>query len=177
MAVGLPKDVRRMLEPGERVVWFGKPLRAPFLLKSLSTVIMAIPVLVMPLPFLMAAPQVLTHAPVVAFFALWYGFAAFIGLGPLIYNALVWKNLYYVVTDRRIIIRKGVVGIDYDALSLDLVQQVNVDVGFWDQRYGTGTLTIRAVGVTPLFFYCVPNPLEVYKLVKQAVDRAKDKLS
>ena len=81
------------------------------------------------------------------------------------------------MTDRRVIVRKGVVGIDYDALSLDLVQQVNVDVGFWDQRYGTGTLTVRAVGVKPLNLFCVERPLEVYRLLRQAVDRAKGKLS
>jgi len=177
MAAELPSDIRDILEAGERVLWSGKPLRAPFLLKSLSMLVMAVPVIALPLPFIVSIRGALLQAPVVAFFALWYSFAILIGVGPFIYNALVWKNLYYVLTDRRIIVRKGVVGIDYDALSLDLVQEVNVDVGFWDQRYGTGTLTVRAVGVRPLNLFCVERPLEVYRLLKRAVDSAKGELS
>ncbi len=174
MSAELPADVKGMLELGEEVLWTGKPVRAPFLLKSLTSLTLAAAIMAMPAPFYMAAPPgMFRHLPVIAFFVFWYGIACFLGFGPLLYNYLVWKNLYYVVTSKRLIIRKGVIGIDYDTLSLDLVQQVNVDVGFWDQKYGTGMLTIRAVGVEPLSLICIPSPLEVYKLIKRAVERIK----
>ncbi len=159
MAAGLPDDLRRILEPGERIIWLGRPSRAPFILKSLSTLFLVLPVMVFPLPILLSFPRVLRETPVAAFFTLWYGLALLIGAGAPIYGALVWKNLRYLVTDRRIIIRKGLVGIDYDVLDLSLVQQVNVDVGFWDRRYGTGTITVSAVGVKPVQLFCVPDPL------------------
>jgi len=171
---GLPSDVLGILEDREEVVWHGKPVRKPFLLKSMSLLFPALFIVVMSVPFLMVVPaNVFLQPPVLGFFSLRFGFAFLIALGPFIYNALVWKNLYYVVTDRRIIIRKGVIGIDYDYLDLDLVQQVKVDVGFWDKIYGTATLTILAVGLQPLNFLCVAEPLEVYRVVKEAMNRRK----
>lgn len=48
-------------------------------------------------------------------------------IGPL-YDYIAWKNIWYVLTNKRIIVRKGVIGIDYDMLELENIQQVNVNV-------------------------------------------------
>lgn len=37
------------------------------------------------------------------------------------------------MTDKRVIVRKGLEGIDYEILELVNMQQVNVDVELWDK--------------------------------------------
>ncbi|HFC49354.1 MAG TPA: PH domain-containing protein [Thermofilum sp.] len=49
------------------------------------------------------------------------------------HSFLIWKNVSYVVTDKRVIVRKGLEGIDYEILELVNMQQVNVDVELWDK--------------------------------------------
>ncbi|MET1159726.1 MAG: PH domain-containing protein [Thermoprotei archaeon] len=83
------------------------------------------------------------------------------------------ENLYYVLTNKRIIIKKGLVGIDYDVLDLDSIRQVNVDVGFWDKKYGAGTPTIQAMRVQPIKLYAVREPRKVYEILNKAVRARK----
>jgi len=143
----VPWDVREMLEPNERVLWCGKPLRSPFVLKRIGLAFIAIPWLIIPLIVIgTISPRALFELPILIFFTFWYGILGLIVFGTPVYSFLVWKNIYYILTNKRIIVRKGLVGIDYDILSLDSIRQVNVNVGFWDRKYGTGTLVIQAIG-------------------------------
>lgn len=64
-------------------------------------------------------------------------------------------------------------GIDYDTLNLDLVQQVNLNVGFWDKKYGIGTLIIQATGVRPITLYAVREPRKVYEIINRIVWETK----
>jgi len=170
----IPQDVREMLEPDERILWCGKPLRTPFMLRRIGFIFIGIPWLIFPLIILGATSmKILSEPPVLLFFVFWYGILGFIFFGTPIYSSLVWKNIYYVLTNKRIIIRKGLVGIDYDTLNLDLIQQVNVNVGFWDKKYGTGTLTIQAIGVRPIILYAVKDPRKVYEIINKATRARK----
>ncbi|HDJ97520.1 MAG TPA: PH domain-containing protein [Thermofilum sp.] len=165
--VGFPRDVREMLEPGERVLWAGKPARKPFVLKTLPVVVLLLPFLAAPLLIFAVAGDAFFHPFVLLFFVFWYGVLGVAALSPL-YSFLVWKNVFYVVTDRRVIVRRGLVGIDYDVLELVNVQQVNVDVGIWDKMCGTGTITLQSVGVSPLRLENVEEPRRVQKIIMRA---------
>ncbi|WFO75754.1 PH domain-containing protein [Desulfurococcaceae archaeon MEX13E-LK6-19] len=165
----IPQDIKEMLEPDEKILWCDKPLRAPFVRRSIGLVFIGIPWLVFPLIIIgMASTKFLFEPPVLLFLIFWYGILGFIFFWTPIYSSLVWKNIYYVLTNKRIIIRKGLVGIDYDVLNLDAIQQVNVNVGFWDRKYGTGTLTIQAIGVRPITLYAVKEPRKVYEIINRA---------
>jgi len=61
------------------------------------------------------------------------------------------------------------IGIDYDILDLENVQQVNVDVGFWDRLYGTGTIIIQSIGVTPVRLNNVEKPRLVQRILRDRV--------
>ncbi|RLE63155.1 MAG: hypothetical protein DRJ47_09720 [Thermoprotei archaeon] len=110
-----------------------------------------------------------TASAILLFFCFWYGIGILVFFAVSIYAILVWKNMFYLLTDRRIMVRRGLIGIDYDVLGLDMIQQVNTEVGFWDKMYGTGTLTIQAMGVTPLKLHCVKNPREVQATISKAI--------
>ncbi len=170
----IPQDIREALEPDESVVWSDKPLKAPFVLKGIVFALIGIPWFVLPLIIIMqASPKILLNPAVLLFMAFWYGVSVLVFFGTPLYSLLVWKNIHYVLTDRRLIVRKGLVGIDYDTLNLDLVQQVNLNVGFWDKKYGTGTLIIQATGVRPVTLYAVREPRKVYEIINRIVREIK----
>ncbi len=171
MWYNLPQDLRKVLNPDERVLWVGKPERAPFILGSSSVLFFLIPFFLFPL---LLFPGFFSPMPAdfylftVVFLLMWYGILLLMASAPL-KRALEWRNRIYALTDRRAIVRRGIVGIDYDMLDLDLVRMVRVDVGFWDSRYGTGTITLEAVGVDPLSLISVKSPYDVQKIIERAI--------
>mgnify|MGYP000132519334 CR=1 FL=1 len=167
----IPQDLKEVLEPGERILWSGKPSRIPFTLKSAWFSLLGLPLLAFPLILLRPVLlKVILDPPVLLFLIFWYGILGFVFLGAPIYALLVWRNMFYVLTDKRVVVRKGLVGIDYDILGLDMIQQVNVEVGFWDKLYQTGSLVLQAIGVTPLKLYCVRDPRKVQAIISKAIE-------
>jgi len=76
--------------------------------------------------------------------------------------------MVYMLTNKRIIIRRGVIGIDYDILNVENIQQVILNVGFWDKIFGTGTLTVYSIGVKPLSLVAVKEPTKVLRIIQEA---------
>jgi len=180
MNVGLsiPDDLAKLIVEGERIVWVVRPVFKPFILKNLTGLIVPTIFLIIPIPFI----QQILYSPVPSsmlffpiFLLLWYGTLAAIMLSFTLYPILLWRNLYYILTDRRIIVRKGIVGIDYDILNLEYVQQVNVDRGIWDRIYGTGTIIVQAIGVKPIEIRSVADPFKSIDILKKTVDDVKAK--
>ena len=73
-----------------------------------------------------------------------------------------WANTYYLVTDRRIVHWKAVPRWRGIELSLDLVEDVDVNQTMWGRLLGVGTLAIRSVvaGHVRRFAF-VPRPATV----------------
>ena len=97
---------------------------------------------------------------------------------------IYYKNNYFAYTNARILIRSGIIGIDYKSLDMRYVGALNVRVGFWDKilKQETGTITFgsmsspmansKAVGYN---FAHVEKPYELYKEMKQVVEEVKEK--
>lgn len=54
------------------------------------------------------------------------------------------KNIEYVFTDKRIIVRSGLIGIDFKTIFYSDVEGINVKVGFFDRLFKVGDLYIKA---------------------------------
>ena len=101
-----------------------------------------------------------------------------------IFAAIYYKNNYFAYTNARILIRSGIIGIDFKSLDMRYVGALNVKVGFWDKvlKQETGTITFgsmsspmatsKAVGYN---FSHIENPYELYKEMKQVVEEVKEK--
>lgn len=91
-----------------------------------------------------------------------------------------YKRTIYVVTNKRLIIRSGFIGVDYKSVELRQIGLINVRVDFLDKliKSNTGTITFASAAI-PMYgqngqvgafrFACVDNPYEVYKRVKELV--------
>lgn len=91
-----------------------------------------------------------------------------------------YKRALFVVTNKRLIIRSGFIGVDYKSIELKYVGLVNVRVDFLDKISGgnTGTITFASAAIPmngqnntngAFCFNCVDNPYEVYKKVKEYI--------
>ena len=91
-----------------------------------------------------------------------------------------YRRSLYVITNQRLIIRSGFIGVDYKSIELKYIGLVNVRVDFLDKLAGgnTGTVTVASAAIPmngqnnangAFMFRCVDNPYEVYKRVKENV--------
>lgn len=106
----------------------------------------------------------------------WIGLAVFIGF-PL-YSILVHKHTYYAITDKRIIIQKGLIGRDFEIIDYDQVTNAEVNVGILDKLLGknSGSILISTAGSftytrqgpvnKPYTLSHVKDPYHVFKFFK-----------
>lgn len=97
--------------------------------------------------------------------------------------AVYYKNNYFAYTNTRVLIRSGIIGIDFKSLDMRYVGAINVKVGFWDKvlKRETGTIsfgsmsspmaTSRAIGYN---FSHIEKPYELYREMKEVIDQVKE---
>lgn len=78
------------------------------------------------------------------------------------------KNLEYVFTEKRIILRSGVVGIDYQHIYYSDITSVNLRVGIIDRMFKVGDIYITAKGKNAVM-YDIPNPYFLLKKIQKIV--------
>ncbi|MBI4182292.1 MAG: PH domain-containing protein [Candidatus Aenigmarchaeota archaeon] len=130
------RELDKVLSRGERVLWEGRPVFWPFL---------SLGVITLPLGgVLIGALVLLAGAPGLVVFAIPYTWILlfFAVIVPL-YKMLVHKNMWYAVTDRRVIFQHGLVGRDFSFADFDQISNLEVNVGVFDKLWGRGTGSIR----------------------------------
>ena len=80
---------------------------------------------------------------VIGFFAL-HLLPVWLYFGGIIKRVGGYKNISYAFTDKRIIIRSGVIGIDFKFAYYSEIESVNVKVGIWDRMFKVGDLYIKS---------------------------------
>ncbi len=102
--------------------------------------------------------------------AVWVGIVAWRCVRPLI----GWKCTHFIVTERRVLIRQGVIthsGID---IPLGRISNVQFRHGLLDRMLGTGTLVIASAADDPLEFDDIPGVQRVHSLLHRQVFESLD---
>ena len=85
---------------------------------------------------------------------------------------LVHKNTFYAITNKRVMMRSGFWGIDFNAIDYDKISDVQVTVNPLENILGVGTIRISAGKVTSKGnrltddFIAIGNPYEIFKKLK-----------
>lgn len=152
---GEPKkeyDIEQLLTQGEQILWRGRPNRKAYIL---AQVFKMLPFVLIWLCFdgmfigLMAAFGVFGEMPVILlvfiilFFAL-HLIPVWIWISNIITAGMRQKNMEYVFTDRRIIIKSGLIGIDIVNIYYADVESVNLRVGLIDRLLHVGDIYVTA---------------------------------
>ena len=166
------KELEKVLDSNEKVFWEGKPKFWPFFLGGLQlvgSIFLSIFVL-----FFVSA--------MIPYF--WFIAIALIFAGP-IYKALVYKYTYYAITNKRVLIQKGLVGRDFEMVDFDQITNAEVNVGVIDKLFGSGsgsiiiatagtfTYTRSGPALKPYTISNVENPYEVFKFFKKVSHAVK----
>lgn len=110
-----------------------------------------------------------------------------IGCLNLVRVIFVFRNTFYAVTDKRIILRSGFLGIDYKVVDFDKISDIEVNVNFIERLFGCGTIRIhtgrddvnsrRTGGLHFLRFhdhiYSVRHHYELFKNLKSLITDVK----
>lgn len=90
-----------------------------------------------------------------------------------------YKNLYYAYTNTRIIIRKGIIGVDFKSLEIKMIGASDVHVGIIDKlmRKNTGTIVfgssaspiISSSGSGSFILSNIEKPYELFKEIKNHI--------
>lgn len=81
-------------------------------------------------------------AIIIPFFAI-HLFPLWAWIAGIIKTAAGCKNLEYVFTEKRVIIRSGIIGIDFKNIYYSDITEVNVKVGILDRMFKIGDLCIK----------------------------------
>lgn len=98
---------------------------------------------------------------------------------------VLWLNkTIYAVTNKRILIRTGYIGVDYKSLDYTLLGALTVNVNFLDKllRKNTGSISFGSMAspmvsntASKFSFSYIKDPYVEYKEIKEIIDSAKDK--
>lgn len=166
--------IESMLGEGERILWQGKPKKSAFIANKVLAMLpfallwAAVDVAFVVLVFVLDAPTVMQWI-VVAFVCL-HLLPFWIWLSNVLTANRRYKNMHYALTDRRIMIRSGLVGIDYQSVSYKDIQNVDLRVGVADKLLKVGDVYfVTAAGNRKTVFFDIEQPYEVYKTAQKIV--------
>lgn len=80
-----------------------------------------------------------------------------------------WKSTHFIITDRRVLIRQGVLthtGID---IPMNRISNVQFRHGLFDRMLGTGTLVLGSASEDPLEYDDIPEVQKVHALLYHQV--------
>ncbi|MGD9901617.1 MAG: PH domain-containing protein [Spirochaetales bacterium] len=177
--------IEDILLKNETILWRGKPKKNAYILNKIFTMLpFALIWLAFDSIFIWAA----ITDPGMPFVAR-IGILAFIALHLLPFwlwlaNVLTAKKRYehieYVVTDRRILIRSGFIGIDFQSINFKDISNVNLRVGLFDRLFKVGDIyfytnnpktSSQNVGnrESSDVFFDIENPYEIYSKIQKIV--------
>jgi membrane protein YdbS with pleckstrin-like domain len=152
------------LLPGERVVYRARQHWSIFgwsiTLTLLGIAIFAI------LQLLDLWPEVKLIVPLLLF-----AIAAVLAIAP----ALRYIGSEYAVTDKRVVVKLGLIQRESDETLLSKVEAIGVDQSIWGRMFGFGTVTIVGTGGTRETFTHIAGPLEFRRQVQGQIVAGEDR--
>jgi len=171
----LPQQFHAVKDEDEKFIWVGEPMFAPFICSGIPFLIIGLLWGAMDyFGFIRQIGNANNKPPagfIIPFFAL-HLFPFWGSILNMFRLILVHKNTFYAITDKRVMMRSGFWGIDFNAIDYDKISDIQVTVNPLENILGVGTIRISAGKVTskgnPLTddFIAVKNPYEVFKKIK-----------
>ena len=112
--------------------------------------------------------------------------SVFILVITVLFTSLYYNNLYYAYTNKRLIIRTGIFGVDYKSLDMAMIGAIDVNVSLLDKllKKNTGSITFGSMaspmmsssnhGANSYIFSHIVAPYENYKEIKNVIDDYKE---
>lgn len=105
--------------------------------------------------------------------------APIIWLVTLFFARLYYKNRWYAYTNRRVLIRGGIIGIDFKSLQLGDLNATKVYVSWLDKligrntgliRFGSPSAPLTELGSGSYIFSHIEKPYEIMREIREYID-------
>lgn len=173
-----PKTIQSSLVEGEQIEWSGKPQRKAFIVNN---VLKMLPVALLWLVFdtffivMLTKTADMIPVPLIVFLCIFFVFH----LMPVwmwIYRCATaskrHKNIEYAFTNKRIIVRKGIVAVDFKSIDYKDVVAVNLRYGLIDKAAKVGDIYITSTGKATVL-EDLENPASVEQLLQRIISDKK----
>ncbi len=174
------KNIEDVIGSDEQILWRGKPKKRAYLINAFTKML---PIALIWLIFdggfigLMIGTMDEIPAPVKIFMAVFFLFhlaPVWIWLSHVLTANRQHENLEYAFTQKRIIIKSGIIGIDFKNIYYSEIDSVNLRVGLVDRIEKVGDIYIKSIGGANVL-YDLENPYTLTeKLQKIVVDIKTD---
>jgi len=92
-----------------------------------------------------------------------------------IYHYLLIRLSEFVVTNKRIILKKGVISIKTIELLLTKAESISIDQNITGRIFGYGTIIVTGSGGTKNKFSVIEKPFEVRKIAQNEIEKTQKK--
>lgn len=137
-------NIENVLTEGENVIWSGKPKKSAFIINKCVAMLPFVLVWLAIDSFFIVtvfsaegSSEMLGF--VIPFFAI-HLVPVWVWLGNVLTAKKRWENTQYAVTDKRIIIQSGFIGMDYTSLYYKDISNVRLNVGVIDRLLKVGDI-------------------------------------
>lgn len=173
--IGEPmRELERVMDRGERVIWEGKPALAPYMVRRMVLLLLFAPFLgffLIPTFFVVFEFDFSPSLFLIPFLF----FISFLILSVVL--SLVSHSVtYYGLTNKRIVIQKGIIGRDFTMIEFRKLTHVEVNVSAVEKLFApdTGSLKLHTAGTgsqtsQPPILESVKRPYELFKIVNRRV--------
>lgn len=175
-----------VLNDNEQIIWSGKPKLVPFLLRGVPFLIIGIiwgvfDFMFFGMIFGGIGGNGSSFGGLSAFlggFMLLHMFPFWLSIFNMLRLMLVYRNVNYAITNRRLMLRSGFWGIDFKSIDYDRVANLEVNVNPIDAMFKVGSLRFFSGevrrsrnGAYPVYneFVGITDPYGVYKKCEQVM--------
>ena len=173
------RDLYRQLKEDETILWEGRPNKRAYLLSCtlcdpvIFGTLWGILVAILTVMFVSQLDVVdaLLAATVVAFLTVLEA-PLWIGIYNIISIRAKYESIYYVITDKRMLTRTGVVTAHISSISYRNILDARVNIGVIDKYCGTGSISISVAGHRDEAHTLshINNVADVVKIIQEGVD-------
>jgi len=151
-------DIEDIINSDEHVLWKGKPNKKAYILASIFSMFpFALIWLLFDGFFIGMIFTNLESMPkeVLIFIIIFFAFhlmPVWIWLSKIFTASREYKNLEYAFTNKRIIIKSGIIGIDFQNIYYSEIESVNLKVGLVDKIFKVGDIYIKGNSTSKVLF-------------------------
>ena len=174
------KNIEDVIGSDEQILWSGKPKKRAFLINAFTKMLpIALIWLLFDGAFIGLMIGTMDEIPAsvkifMAVFLLFHLMPVWIWLSNVLTANRQHENLEYAFTQKRIIIKSGIIGIDFKNIYYSEIDSVNLRVGLVDRIEKVGDIYIKSIGGANVL-YDLENPYSLTeKLQKIVVDIKTD---
>lgn len=89
----------------------------------------------------------------------------------IIWDLLSWRNTHYIITNTRVITKKGILRKNKSFIHFDKIQDIKISQSITERIIASGNIEIYSGhDFSSMLLYDVPNPTEVENLLNRAIE-------